>query len=684
MAPEEAVMRRSPRARSRLLTCVVLVLATVVGAQWAGPAGAGTGGDVAPIDGSRQQAPEVPSGRKATAGPADPGVRAAVRAVRRSRAGALPHLRVRDDRLRVEVLGTGLRAAVREHGGAVVGAVRGLVLADVPAARVRALESTQGVTRVRLPVAVSDAAEQAAGARVGAQGAEPIVKTGASSLHQRGITGSGVRIGIIDTFGVTPWNAAAAAGELPLRPAGEFCLVGGQPCDVWGTGSTHGVAVAETVRDMAPGAELYIASALTATDHKAAIDWFAARGVRVVNQSQVLVYDGPGNGTGPLDQIATYAEGRGITWVKAAGNSGTKVNAVGGYFRGLWSDADGDSYMEFAPGDELLELACGLFMGVRWSDWAAARTDYDIYIWDGDTLVARGEVDQAAGADPIELPVVATDPTRQWSCTPGRTYQLAVYRFAAGGGSAGDVVELMVNRGYVEYASTPFSASSPISDASNRGVVTVGAVDPATGTEIAGYSSQGPTNDGRTKPDVSAPSNFSSHATGFFNGTSAASPVVAGAAALLLQGNPSVGAAGLGDLVRASVVDRGVAGPDNVYGSGELYLVPPPPPPPPPPPAPALTKPSAVTRLTVLGRPSAPRRVVRWRSPRINGGSAVIAYRVKVRHGRKKILGKVVVGSRHRVLLRRSRLPRGKLVVTVRAVNAVGAGPAARRSFVVR
>ena len=49
----------------------------------------------------------------------------------------------------------------------------------------------------------------------------------------------------------------------------------------------------------------------------------------------------------------------------------------------------------------------------------------------------------------------------------------------------------------------PFSSAKPVVDSRSPALVAVGAVDPANGSNgIAFYSSQGPTNDGRIKPDV--------------------------------------------------------------------------------------------------------------------------------------------------------------------------------------
>jgi hypothetical protein len=130
-------------------------------------------------------------------------------------------------------------------------------------------------------------------------------------------------------------------------------------------------------------------------------------------------------------------------------------------------------------------------------------------------------------------------------------------------------------------------------DSRNPALIAVGAIDPANGsTGIAFYSSQGPTNDGRIKPDVSAPSCVTStvYSPMCFNGTSAASPAAAGMAALLLGQGLALPGVPLAALVKHLVVDRGDPGPDNAYGVGEIRL-------PATAPAPAAAQPSAFTAL---------------------------------------------------------------------------------------
>lgn len=73
------------------------------------------------------------------------------------------------------------------------------------------------------------------------------------------------------------------------------------------------------------------------------------------------------------------------------------------------------------------------------------------------------------------------------------------------------------------------------------GAFTVGAINWNTGF-LESFSSQGPTSDCRTKPDISGPDGVTATALPAFFETSAAAPHVAGVAALAKAANPAVDA----------------------------------------------------------------------------------------------------------------------------------------------
>jgi subtilisin family serine protease len=114
----------------------------------------------------------------------------------------------------------------------------------------------------------------------------------------------------------------------------------------------------------------------------------------------------------------------------------------------------------------------------------------------------------------------------------------------------------------------------------NERALVVGAVDSENPAAIQPFSSRGPTADGRTKPDIVAPDGYST-LTAFileteildpFHGTSAAAPIVGGAAALIKQIHPDWS----GDQIKAALLsaalDLGERGRDNTFGAGRLDL----------------------------------------------------------------------------------------------------------------
>ncbi len=285
------------------------------------------------------------------------------------------------------------------------------------------------------------------------------------------------------------------------------------------------------------------------------------------------------------------AVSKGMAWFNSAGNSARGPGYPGTYFRSAWSDPNLNGWMNFPDGGEYLPFDCSFINGLRWNDWGANRTDYDIYVYerpDGSPPLDSSRLDQQAGLKPIELlPQSTVD-----GCSYGNDTQadpwdyVAIFKYADGNGTAGDVLEFMTNGYFVGFAQTMGSATAPAADTRTPGTAAVGAVE--VDHVIAPYSSQGPSNDGRLRPDLSAATDFASltYPDGF-SGTSAATPAVAGAAAVVLGSSPGMTPVQLVDWMKAHTVDLGTPGPDNAYGVGELIM-------------PTIQVPISLTSLTVF------------------------------------------------------------------------------------
>lgn len=494
------------------------------------------------------------------------------------------------------------RAAVIAEGGTIAGGVGGAYLqAWVPAGRVDELAAASSVLRatsprhVNRPPVLTDAVvghSDAVHAEFGSLTGEEVAVTNADDWHAAGITG-GVKVGIIDFFDLGLWNPVEHGTKPTLANGHLFCrdTSGAVPgyCPVPadgvnnGDGQEHGVAVAEIVKDMAPGADLYLATVATTDDLRAAIDWFAANGVGIVTRSLGAPYDGPGDGTGPLDAVVDHAADVGITWFNSAGN-----DADGGYGR-FTNGVTADGYVDFDNGPgvdtELTIIGpCVGFDGIRWAnDWGKPASQVSEYAveyalpFTSFTTDSSTVDNQIAGAPPLEF-------DDAYRC--GGNVTIRLRRTATGGDPSADTIEVGLFAGELEsgHAQAAFSAAKSVVDSKNLALVSVGAVDPAGGAAVAPYSSQGPTNDGRIKPDVTAPSCVSStiytpaiYGSGAcFNGTSAASPAVAGFAALLASRGLALGAVPLASLVRHLVTDLGTPGTDDAFGTGKITLPAPP------------------------------------------------------------------------------------------------------------
>ena len=115
-----------------------------------------------------------------------------------------------------------------------------------------------------------------------------------------------------------------------------------------------------------------------------------------------------------------------------------------------------------------------------------------------------------------------------------------------------------------------------------KNIMTVGAIDAASGNALSPFSSVGPTDDGRIKPDIvghgvlvysSTATSNTTYAT--FNGTSMATPNVSGSAILLQEYHEDLFGSGsfmngstLKGLIIHTAADLGNAGPDYSFGWG--------------------------------------------------------------------------------------------------------------------
>jgi len=367
---------------------------------------------------------------------------------------------------------------------------------------------------------------------------------GAAAFHTAGIRGSGSKVAIID-LGFSGLAQAQSRGDLPYTVTQNDLTGTGLS-----TGITHGTAVAEIVYDIAPDADLYLIKIADEVDLDLAVTYCLTNGIDIINHSLGWYNTNFYDGTGTIADIAQRAISGGILWVNAAGNS------AGNHWEGTFSDGNSDGWLDQ---DVTFYATAGspVVLFLTWNEWPQSSTDYDLYLFDpSSTLVASSTKHQTGTEEPTE--------SIQLTATASGLYTVRIQ------GTGTRPLELF---NLYQTVSPLIAASSILAPANAANVIAVGAVDHSLYTTgpIQPYSSQGPSNDGRTKPDLVAPDNVATGTSPYapFPGTSGAAPHVSGAAALLLSQTPGLSEFALRIQLLSQTIAMGSA---NIYGSGRLSL----------------------------------------------------------------------------------------------------------------
>jgi hypothetical protein len=425
----------------------------------------------------------------------------------------------------------------------------------VPAAQLGRLLDEFPQDRLRAPV------PSIASSGMGTHVSESVALTGADGYQAGALTGAGVRVAVVD-LGFAGLSAKIAAGELPQDTvAVDFTLDNNVE-----TGTSHGVGVAEHVMDMAPGASLYCIKIGDQVDLQNAASYLVANNIRIANHSVGWFIASYYDNSGPINKVINDSHDRdGVFWSVASDNMAQN------HWRGPWVDADGDNNLDFAPGDDLLQIngsAATVTIALNWNQYGQShKTDLDLYVLDNNgAVVDSSTTTQTRYNDPAELVSFSYDSTRA-------PYNIQVT--LKSGSTTGLDITLFSYSHSLEHA---VPSSSQLDPADANGAFSVGAINQANwlgaSPPIESYSSQGPTTDGRFKPELVAPDGTTSLTYGFQQsfGTSFAAPTVAGAAALLLEEDGSRTAVQLAGLLESGAIDAGAAGADTVYGYGRLQL----------------------------------------------------------------------------------------------------------------
>jgi len=407
-------------------------------------------------------------------------------------------------------------------------------------------------------------------------------------------------------------------------------------CTFKGAGA-EGTALLEIVHDVAPGAKLSFANGDTDLEFMQAVNFLAASNDVVLDD--IGFFGMPYDGTSAVSANTAAALNNDAFPIRAYFTS--VGNDADEHYFGAYADSgvDGSTisgvtsggrlhlFQQSADTTDVLGLGARPYNVIRlpqngevaifltWDDpFGGSGNNYDLYLVRESTgaVVASSRTVQNGRQDPLEfidfVNSGAFDTFRivvQNVNNAAQVRRLNLFSFQPECAAAGPLVLAPPRHDRHNYNTATRSVSAQ-SDAagSPAGVVAVGAICSASGnaaskfpsaapnescndtsnSTIEFFSSQGPTIDGRTKPDISAIDGVAITGAGTFPtpffGTSAASPHMGALAALVLQSAPcllgrststvapATARQTLRNLIVKNAVALGSAAPNNVFGAG--------------------------------------------------------------------------------------------------------------------
>ncbi len=386
--------------------------------------------------------------------------------------------------------------------------------------------------------------------------------------HEAGYTGQGVSIAVFDLqwYGFDRIPEELGAIESHDCWAHEGCTPSMDSLRPRFSSETgvHGLACAEVIRDIAPDAELHLVRVNGQTTFENAAAWAVRNQIDIVSMSLSFFSTSFYDGTGPIAEIAQELADGGVLLVTSAGN----------YAESHWledfRDRDGDGLHEFPWGSEYLPIALGegsKKVVLEWDQHGnCGDTDLDAYVFAEDgRLVGSATGEQSGGGcEPVERVTVHADYSGWYYLRVERVRGDPALRFGVFANS-GEIYQSMAEGSIVDPGVVP-------------DVLTVGAVrgNGYLQNGVESFSSWGPTNAGVAKPDIAGPDGLSTSAYGNTNfyGTSAATPAVAGAIALIMSREPELSALEASDRLRGWASTEGATWEpaDYAMGAGRARL----------------------------------------------------------------------------------------------------------------